>query len=909
MTPAEIAAARKYLAPLQPAYWNWDEDRSAIAWFQGPTITLRQELAIVLASQPKSGRGLPELTAVLLLLTACRESWPQARQWVQKLLTNSGSWGTLPAGTHELLLQLDQIHDLAAELFQTATRKSELLAYLYADQSTRETSPEEGAAIVQLLAAPGPIAQLDDLKSKPLDIWQLTMKLSGALQKFDPANFLSTFKSGLEQEVLPAPVELELTSGQRVRALLTELNDDDELGGVARLARQLLAAITLPRPLAEPDDLPLGGVSDIANRGSLDRLLISELAHDDLTLAVRIATGEALYYRRETPPKSPPLRRMIVLDSGLRSWGVPRVFTTAIGLALAAAGDEKLAIEAFRASGSQLVPVDLTRKESLQQHLAALETDLHLGQALPAIQQAQELNAAGEQLPSDVVLITTDDALADEEFRKQLRAAALDSAWIAAINRDGRVRLLELGLREMVLKREARFELQSLLAPTRKPVTPLLTGDPKLPAFCRLKQCPLRLPHDLSVDRAWAIGEEGVLSIYKDHRLTWWDNPQYAPIVLADNMPRGRVLWADGQSQHMPYRAVVGTLSHRGMRAIQVWPREREVSSVQLKHDYPDQFTTVTGTAEHIFLIGPNRVVAFNWSGEELATSTQFSKHLAGRYFICGGPRFIGAISVTGNKIGLTAGYTTRAELPARMIAIAGTRESPQLLSDQGYVTDLLTNTDRQMVPPQFPRPFSLLAASRDGQRIAVSSKDTTQLLIHLENGSCQQIWGDAPLQVEPQVTKFLGRKVNLRQHFAGIYATAGGRLALCSRKGQELTIVPDPKFLLQDTGRSAVRKPQLRHFENIDAPSGYLLNRASWDDGSEAWLDSRGLLHLRSSNPTIPEMTLVLQEGELAGWSVTDGLFGNAYFTAAAEAVETPRPVRRALHSFVASLVTVTTT
>jgi hypothetical protein len=909
MTPAEIAAARQYLAPLQPAYWKWDDDHSAIAWFQGPTITLRQELAIVLASQPKSGRGLPDATAVLLILSACRESWPEARQWVQKLLSNSDSWGTLPAGTYELLTQLDQIHEVAAELFQTATRKSELLAYLFADQSNRETTAEEAAAIVRMLSAPGPVAQLDDLKSKRFDLWHLTMTLSGALKKFDPANFLSSFKTGLEQEVLPAPLELELTSGQRVRALLNELNDDDELGGVARLARQLLAAITLPRPLAEPDDLPLGGVSDIANRGSLDRLLISELAHDDLTLAVRIATGEALYYRRETPPKSPPLRRTIVLDSGLRSWGVPRVFTTAVGLALAAAGDEKLAIEAFRASGSQLLPVDLTRKEGLQQHLAALETDLHLGKALPAIQQAQENNAAGEAIPSDVVLVTSDEALADEEFRKQLRAAALDGAWIATINRDGRVRLLELGLREMVLKREARFELQSLLAPTRKPVTPLLTGDPKLPAFCRLKQCPLRLPHDLSVERAWAIGDEGVLSIYKDHRLTWWDNPQYAPLVLADNMPRGRVLWADSRTQHMPYRAVVGSLSNRGMYAVQVWPREREVSSVQLKHDYSDQFTTVAGTAEHIFLIGTKRVVAFSWSGEELANDPGFPKHLGDNYFLCGGPRFIGAITVTGKKIGLCKGYTTRYELPARMIAIAGHRESPQLISDQGYATDLIANTDRQLVPPNFPRPLSLIAVSRDGQRVAVSSKDNSQLLLRLDSGSCQQFWGDASLQVEPQVAKFAGRKVNLRQHFSGIYATASGRLALCSRKGQELTIVPDPKFLLQDTGRSEVRKPQLRQFENIDAPSGYLLNRASWDDGSEAWLDSRGLLHLRSSNPTIPEITLVLQEGEIAGWTTADGVFGNAYFTAAPEAVETPRPVRRALHSFVASLVTVTTT
>ena len=39
--------------------------------------------------------------------------------------------------------------------------------------------------------------------------------------------------------------------------------------------------------------------------GDFDRLLVSELAHDDLTLSVRIALNEALYLRREAPARDP----------------------------------------------------------------------------------------------------------------------------------------------------------------------------------------------------------------------------------------------------------------------------------------------------------------------------------------------------------------------------------------------------------------------------------------------------------------------------------------------------------------------------------------------------------------------------------------------------------------------------
>src|SRR5206468_4326653 len=67
-------------------------------------------------------------------------------------------------------------------------------------------------------------------------------------------------KTGLEQ--LPEPESIASSSVESLRALLERLKSDEELGGIARLARSLLAALTLPRAVSEPQDLPLGGVSD-----------------------------------------------------------------------------------------------------------------------------------------------------------------------------------------------------------------------------------------------------------------------------------------------------------------------------------------------------------------------------------------------------------------------------------------------------------------------------------------------------------------------------------------------------------------------------------------------------------------------------------------------------------------------
>jgi hypothetical protein len=132
-------------------------------------------------------------------------------------------------------------------------------------------------------------------------------------------------KTGIADDIKPVDEEL-LDQRALSRGLLEELADDEELSGFARLTKQLIAAITLPRTLSEPDELQMGGISDITNRGSLDKLLLSELAHDDLTLAVRLAMNEALYMRRESPPVPQARTRSVLIDVSLPHVGDSKAF-------------------------------------------------------------------------------------------------------------------------------------------------------------------------------------------------------------------------------------------------------------------------------------------------------------------------------------------------------------------------------------------------------------------------------------------------------------------------------------------------------------------------------------------------------------------------------------------------------
>jgi hypothetical protein len=60
-----------------------------------------------------------------------------------------------------------------------------------------------------------------------------------------------------------------------------------------------------------------------------------------------------------------------------------------------------------------------------------------------------------------------------------------------------------------------------------------------------------------------------------------------------------------------------------------------------------------------------------------------------------------------------------------------------------------------------------------------------------------------------------------------------------------------------------------------------YKLSKFTWYNGSEAFLDSRGLLHLRSADRTLPEVTILLiLNRQIACWASDGATCGPEYFT-----------------------------
>ena len=244
----------------------------------------------------------------MLLLAACRESWRGESLRLGALASSLSTLerGDFPDWLGELLRQLDAVRDLPDDLRATVAAKAELAEVVFEECPSRTTGDEAEAvrwALSGYLAAETLVPQPDPPPGSAGILRELRCLYEG-LRKLDAEKLRLRRRTGLDQLVRPA--EVNLPPAERARRLIARLRNDQELGGMARIAGQLLAATQLPRSLSDREELPVGGVSDITNRGSLERLLLSELAHDDLTMAVRLALGEALYLRRKAPPKTRP---------------------------------------------------------------------------------------------------------------------------------------------------------------------------------------------------------------------------------------------------------------------------------------------------------------------------------------------------------------------------------------------------------------------------------------------------------------------------------------------------------------------------------------------------------------------------------------------------------------------------
>ena len=542
-----------YLLASSPEVVRVDETDNTWVWRNNDsTAVFAGQLAEILENIASVLNGLPTITSVLCVASALRH-WESDAVWDDRLrgmmLHNAGTTGLLDTGRPKLVRWFSKI---AAQKEQFRTGTIATVSIFGCGLAGRSdlleiTDDKTIAEIIQSLRIPiedrepfNPVYALSDqeLVSHCLLTWETLLQLSESVS--DTAVLETWRKTGLRE--LPQTSESpENLPAQSLHETLKTLEDDETYGRLARYSRELSALISLPRRVADPDDMPQGGVSDVTNRGNPEQLLMTELAAEPLVLLARIANGQALYMRKETPPGMQASKRPVLVESGIQCWGMTRVRMAALALAVASSERRRASMdtEFYLLESNRYLAVDSSSRDGIFGLIECLDTGEHPGHALVNFfnDQSDRLRINSEL--AEPLLITSAATWRNSDFRHSI--SPLQQPFLAAVvNRDGTVGIvrktkigeetiqsLKLDLTEEQLRHQVRT----------KSTKPMFTLRP----FPSLAFSPAGHETDWLADEH-ANGDACTWMLTHDQRLLRFTSALHGGEEVCDAIPPGKVL-------------------------------------------------------------------------------------------------------------------------------------------------------------------------------------------------------------------------------------------------------------------------------------------------------------------------------------------------------------------------------
>lgn len=498
----------------------WDSAGAAVVSHPAEfTVAFRQELgeALALLGPKAPAPVLMRLVSAFALLRSARA----AARGTPVALSS-----TLPSPAHPVYpLAREAMRKLDATPGGTDVPMSAAVAHLLQCMGpgafTTITADEAAKEIDGLTGVHG---NLDPQhRSLPTRMGSELDPLRHGLATFDPESLTRWVRTGLTQFPLPldgldlSPEPTATSVGPReLEGVLDAWEAAGDQDGLASVSQRLRAAVRLPRPEPTPADLDHGGLGDITNRGTPERLLLSELAHDDEVLVARIVLGEALYSERAAEPLANFPGRRVIIDAGIRTWGRARIYVNAAALALGCGATGPQQTTFFRAGVTSLEPADLGSEAGLLEHLGVQNATTHPGAALACL---------GGTTSDQDVLITTHRALADPAFQALLVAhtGRGNAITLVAVDGDGHIKTLRADDNGARLLRAAHVphEDPGAARTATSVASPVTEG--RMPAIVQFSPLPLRV--GVPIERARAVVVRGkTLVLTRDRRLVLFES-------------------------------------------------------------------------------------------------------------------------------------------------------------------------------------------------------------------------------------------------------------------------------------------------------------------------------------------------------------------------------------------------
>lgn len=225
-------------------------------------------------------------------------------------------------------------------------------------------------------------------------------------------SIIDAMRDHIDEPELDDEVVEEETTVETDKDFIQQLIEEPKTFQVGSLIKRIWSGLRIPMRHLSPGEQPIGGISDMANKGDLHRMLLSEFANEDEVFMNRIANNEALYIQREIPPEENIFERAILIDTSLRNWGTPKVLAFASAIAVIRHPKAHSECKVF-AMGQAGLPISLDKTEDVIENLNQVSPVLEVSEALDKF-----FNEEHTEKDLEVFFITHQKNLADEKIRK-----------------------------------------------------------------------------------------------------------------------------------------------------------------------------------------------------------------------------------------------------------------------------------------------------------------------------------------------------------------------------------------------------------------------------------------------------------------------------------------------------------
>lgn len=211
----------------------------------------------------------------------------------------------------------------------------------------------------------------------------------------------------IEDEVIE-----EETTVETDKDFIQELIEEPKTFQVGSLIKRIWSGLKIPMRHLSPGEQPIGGISDMTNKGDFNRMLLSEFANEDEVFMNRVANNEALYIQREIPPEENIFERIILIDTSLKNWGTPKVLAFASAIAVIKHPKAHSECKVF-ALGQTNIPISLDKLDDVIENMNQVSPVLEVSHALEKF-----FNEEHTEKDLEVFFITHQENVVNQNLQK-----------------------------------------------------------------------------------------------------------------------------------------------------------------------------------------------------------------------------------------------------------------------------------------------------------------------------------------------------------------------------------------------------------------------------------------------------------------------------------------------------------